>query len=510
MPAGEFLLDPPIRQPPTIPRVHRSRPTQPDPAPFPSNLHILALCHDVLRAIVEFCPIDDSLQLALTCKHVYNFAMPRIVADVSIGDPGFDDGPDRLQKFCRFMISKPELCSTNFRALRLLDGAFSRPSSAGARAGWGADFSPAGLLTELLRTAKNLRVLHIRDAEPLFQSHPAVHDAISQLKHLQELSLYYIGNTCLKAISQLEGKLHVIENGLWKDGPRPQGDITPFGRYVDHLKHIKLWECGCMLESIIDRHVWPDVNTLDIGGRIAKISELARAFPNLQRLTFHLEFSVKQETGPVDCWPELDYLETSAPIPLFPSPVRRLQLQYPIGARSGSQNDLKTLPLMERTNPVVLSVTMSCTVSETILERMKTAMPSLRYMQLVVSDAIYGRASMQWQTFQDWVERNLEIMRQTSLVGLCISYAGAGSTSAISDQQRRRITHMARLLTRTIKTLEYVGVGYHDGDAGMYASDCMWFRAPRPTDEASSPALLSLSRADGERIRAILLDTSRD
>ena len=410
MPPGEFLLEPPIRPSLPAPRVHRSRPTAAatGPAPFPSNLQILALCQDGLRAIVEFCPIQDSLQLALTCKHVYNFAMPRIVADVSIGDPGSDDdGPDRLQKFCRFMISKPELCATSFRALRLLDSAFSRPSGSGARTGWGADFSPAALLTELLLKAKNLRVLHIRDAEPLFQSHPAVYDAISQLKHLQELSLYYIGNTCLKAISQLEGKLRVIENGLWKDGPRPQGDVTPFGRYVDHLRHIKLWECGCMLESVIDKHVWPDVHTLDIGGRVAKISELARAFPNLQRLTFFMEFSVKQETGPVVCWPELDYLETSAPIPLFPSPVRRLQLQYPIGARSGSQNDLKTLPLMERTNPVVLCVTISHTVSETIMERMKTAMPSLRYVELVVSDTMCGRASMQWQAFYNWVVRAL-------------------------------------------------------------------------------------------------------
>ncbi|TBU42327.1 hypothetical protein BD309DRAFT_813638, partial [Dichomitus squalens] len=221
--------------------------------------------------------------------------MPHIVSDVSIGDPGVDDGPDRLKKFCQFMLNKPEFAKA-LRALRLLDGAFARPASSGGRSGWGADFSPAGLLTKVLSTAVNLRVLHIRDAEPLFQSHPAVYEAVTKLDRLKVLSLYYIGNTCLKAISQLQGKLQVIENGLWKDGPRPQGDVTPFGRYVDSLRHIRLWECGCMLESVIDRHVWPDVHTLDIGGRIAKISELARAFPNLRRLTFHMEFSVKQET----------------------------------------------------------------------------------------------------------------------------------------------------------------------------------------------------------------------
>lgn len=101
-------------------------------------------------------------------------------------------------------------------------------------------------------------------------------------------------------------------------------------------------------------------------------------------------------------------------------------------------------------------------------------------------------------------------MRQTSLVGLCISYAGAGSTSALSDQQRRRITLMAHRLTTSVESLEYVGVGFHDGDAGMYASDCMWFRVPKPTDGAPSPALLPLSKAEGERIRTLLLDTPRD
>ncbi|TBU27391.1 hypothetical protein BD311DRAFT_384191 [Dichomitus squalens] len=163
---------------------------------------------------------------------------------------------------------------------------------------------------------------------------------------------------------------------------------------------------------------------------------------------------------------------------------------------------------------------------------MKSSMPSLRYMEMVVNDGACGRASMQWQTFEDWVVRvlarsdplacgeltsrsvkvrNLEIMRQTSLVGLCISYTGAGSTSTISVQHRNRIIHIARLLTRTISTLQYIGVGYHDGNSGMYASDCLWFRATGRDAEASTPATLQqLSSADGERRREILLSTQRD
>ncbi|TBU22288.1 hypothetical protein BD311DRAFT_811636 [Dichomitus squalens] len=294
----------------------------------------------------------------------YGFAMPHIVSDVSISDPGVDDGPDCLKKFCQLVLNKPE-SATALRALHLLDSVFPRPPSSDGRSGWGAAFSPAGLLTKVLR------VLHIRHAEPLFQSHPAVYKAVTKLNRPKVRSLYYIGNTFLKAISLLQGKLQFIKNGLWKDGPRPQGDVTPFGR-------------------VIDQHIWPDVHTLDINGRIVKISELAHAFPNLRRLTCHMEFSVKQETGPEVCWPELDCLETSTPIPPFPSRVWRLQPQYPISQRSGSRNDLKTLPpLMENTNPIVLSVTLSHTGSEMFLGWMKSSMLLLWYMEMVVND---GRA----------------------------------------------------------------------------------------------------------------------
>ncbi|EJF57414.1 hypothetical protein DICSQDRAFT_173965 [Dichomitus squalens LYAD-421 SS1] len=75
-------------------------------------------------------------------------------------------------------------------------------------------FSPAGLLTKVLSAAVNLHVLHIRDAEPLFQSHPAVYEAVTKLDQLKVLSPYYTGHTCLKAISQHRGKLQGIENGL--------------------------------------------------------------------------------------------------------------------------------------------------------------------------------------------------------------------------------------------------------------------------------------------------------
>ncbi|TBU39250.1 hypothetical protein BD309DRAFT_993897 [Dichomitus squalens] len=275
----------------------------------------------------------------------YGFTMPHIVSDVSISDPG---------KFCQFMLNNPEFAKA-LRALHLLDGAFACPASSSGRSGWSADFSPASLLTKVLSTALNLHILHIRSTEPLFQSHPAVYDTVTKLDWL-------------KTISQLQGKL--------QDGPRPQGDVTWFGRYIESLWHIQLWEY---------------VHMLDIGGCIAKISALARTFPNLRRLAFHIEFSIKQETGLVVCWPELDYLQMSVPIPLFPSCVRRLQLQNPISTRSESQNDLKTLPLMEKTNLVVLSITLSHIVLEVFLRRMKSSMLSLRYLEMV------------WQTFEDWV-----------------------------------------------------------------------------------------------------------
>ncbi|EJF57415.1 hypothetical protein DICSQDRAFT_173966 [Dichomitus squalens LYAD-421 SS1] len=113
-----------------------------------------------------------------------------------------------------------------------------------------------------------------------------------------------------------------------------------------------------MLESIIEPHVWLDVHMLHIDGCIAKISALARTFSNLCHLTFHIEFSVKQEMG--------------------------------------FQNNLKTPPLMEKTKPLVLSVTLSHTVLEVFLGRMKSSMLLLRSMEMVVNNRACGRASMQW------------------------------------------------------------------------------------------------------------------
>ena len=103
-------------------------------------------------------------------------------------------------------------------------------------------------------------------------------------------------------------------------------------------------------------------------------------------------------------------------------------------------------------------------------------------------------------------------MRQTSLVGLCISYAGAGSTSTISAQQRGRIIHIARLLTRTVGTLQYIGVGYHDGNSGMYASDCLWFRVTGRDAETTNPVTLleQLPSVEGELRREKLLNTQLD
>ncbi|OJT11501.1 hypothetical protein TRAPUB_11973 [Trametes pubescens] len=502
---------PPAPVPLTLSAARAERPRNVDRVFSFGPLELLALNRDVLKTISDFCPPGDALQLAMTCKDAYELAMPRVLADVSIGDPCFDDGPDRLYKFCRFMLANPPRRIRHLRALRLLEGAFARVHIVHGRERLDADFSSAEVLAELLRQADNLRVIHIRDAEPLFQFNPAVYEALAQLSSLKELSLYYIGNSTLKAISQLRSTPALIENGLWKDGPRPQGDITPFSNFVDSVKHLKLWECGCMLESIVDRHVWPNLHTLDIGGRIAKLSELAHAFPNLRRLTFYLEFSVKQETGPAACWPELDYLETSAPIPSFPSPARRLQLQYPIGATPGSHNssDLKTLPLMEHANPVVLSITVSEAVPLTMLERMKGAMPSLRYLELVYTDAC-GRTGVRWPAFQEWVGRNLYILRTTAIVGLCIGYTGADDSASDPEMRAARYLSLARTLTRNIKSLQYVGVGLQDDTGGMYALDCTWYRvASRPADMDVVPVLETLPAVEGERVREALQLTPR-
>ena len=70
---------------------------------------------------------------------------------------------------------------------------------------------------------------------------------------------------------------------------------------------------------------------------------------------------------------------------------------------------------------------------------------------------------------------------------------------------------MARKLARTVKTLQYIALGYHDSEAAMYDADCMWYRvALRPADESLHPIVEGLTSAEAERIRETLLNTPRE
>ncbi|KAH9918702.1 uncharacterized protein BXZ73DRAFT_80484 [Epithele typhae] len=397
----------------------------------------------------------------MTCKGAYAFAYPRFLSDVTLGDhdPSEDDGPRRLKQFCEHMLRNPELFK-HLRALRLRGGSFACESNAGPRGGWDANYSAADSLTDLLFKAVNLRVLQIRDAEPVFQSHPLVYEAIASLPYLKELSLYYIVAPASQAL-----------------GVR------------------------CMLESVVDRHIWLNVHTLDIGGRIAKISELAHVFPNLRRLTFFLEFSIKPETGPVVCWPELDYLETSAPLPSFPSPARRLQLQYSIGSKTGSRNDLKTLPLLEKTNPVVLSCTISQAVTPEMVERMSVAVPSVRYSEVVINDGSSGHTSLSYSDFDKWLDRHLGIIGKAKPEGLCIGYSGSGG-------HEEQFTAAASKTASRVPTLKYVAVGLHHEREGMYSFNSLWFTI-ESREDPEAPVLKRVPAADCESLRERLLNLPR-
>ena len=110
-------------------------------------------------------------------------------------------------------------------------------------------------------------------------------------------------------------------------------------------------------------------------------------------------------------------------------------------------------------------------------------------------------------------------MRSTSIVGLCIAYSGAAGSSnpddaSVADANRRRLTHVARVLARAVPTLAYIAVGRHEHekDVGMYDVDYLWFEVTARAaagDAGQEPTLALLTAAAGERIRERLQDTPR-
>ncbi|OBZ77905.1 hypothetical protein A0H81_02134 [Grifola frondosa] len=467
-------------------------------APF-RHLHFLSLNRDVLQSISEFCSPTDSLQLAKTCRDAYHFAMPRVLSEVSLGraDPAVSNGPEQVTQFCSYMLAEPHDRMRYLKVLEMHEGAFASALRVGGREGWKSDFSCAPILAELLRQASNLRVIFIRDLELLLKSQPTIGDALAALPSLREISFYYIGCSTLEMLERFASTPARIECGMWKDGPRHPGDVTPFGPFAESLQSLKLSECGCLLESVIDGYVWPHLTALRIGGRIARFSQLARAFPNLRRLAFDHEFSVAAETGPAVVWPEIDCLEASAPLPTFPCPVRRLQLCYTIGSHGSMQTsvDLKTLLLLERTSPAVLSCTVMAGTPKTTLERIAASAPKLKYLELVVSHPLHD----QWIT---WMETNMPVFNSAPLIGIYLSYSSLVSSLRPSEAQQQRLLKFARSLIAQIPTLRFLGVSVPN------SPDRYWYRV-QPCQAGSAPPLERLSVAEGKRVRAQLLQMPR-
>ncbi|KAI0915596.1 hypothetical protein AcV5_003777 [Taiwanofungus camphoratus] len=478
----------------------------------PSTMGLLDMCNEVFAMILGFVTPAEAMQLALTCHRAYELAMPRFLSEVVLGctDPAIMSGPQQITLFCNYMLSDISARMGHLKVLEIREGAFVSSSDVGGSETWVNDFSCAGILADMLREASNLRRLYIKDLEPLLFRQPTVGDALVKHTRIRYISFHYIGKCTLEMLGRAHCRPYRLDFGMWKDGPRVAGDMLLFDHYAHSLETLNLWQCACLLASLDKHYVSPSVRELGLGGSIPELSRISRAYPSVRTIVFEPECSVAEEEPPTAYWQSLDRVEMGAPLPFFSCNVRRLELRYVLGiALPRLKQDavaVRTMTLLEQTNPVVLSCVVSMAVGEDTIQQLAAALPKLKFLELVLSPHEVGSCDEVFE-FESWMTRYMALFEKVPLVGVSLCRRPGKGCKEVPCRTVRRL---ARMLVERIPTLKYVGIGLpiKGASSSKYQYSPVWY-CVKSRAEGNVPVLELLSSGRGDLLYHELLSLER-
>ncbi|CCM05344.1 uncharacterized protein FIBRA_07558 [Fibroporia radiculosa] len=304
-----------------------------------------ALNYDVLSLVLALISVQDAKQLALVSHQAYALAMPRILADVSLGGafhkPSSIPATRQLTGFCAFMLADDR------ERLPCLQSLEIRRDAVRSRVGgvWAVDSRCVELLSEVLARAVHLQKITIWSFDSLVTAYPLIVDALGGCARLQ---------------------------------------------------------------------------TVCLGGDIAPMSTLIRAFPHVRTLQFvdgraswgpRWDTCVTPATG--EAWPNLDHVESGFPVLPLAKPVRRVDIRNPLSAYGDHLEN--ALDYIQATRPVVLSCVVDISVLDSeFIARLPEVACNLKYLELI----IHGCESL--ATITVWMTRIAALLSPLPLLGLAL------------------------------------------------------------------------------------------
>ncbi|KZT04215.1 uncharacterized protein LAESUDRAFT_761336 [Laetiporus sulphureus 93-53] len=392
--------------------------------------------------------------------------------------------------FCSFIFSDGPRRATCIRSLK-----FSGTSLAMSdRIGVGKLVSDASLAYKLARVialATGLRSVRfdntfIPSLGAVFDSSPALADALAGTTSLREVQFYVKDGGCLTLLARMKNRLHSV-TVLFH---RPKGVVAQMRALLQPETHDAI-----IRERYGPGITWPAVQDLTVSGTIKSLSTLSHAFPNVRSVDAvdlrpegtaggNLLHTVNgSPVGTADDWTQLDVVTLDRPISLL-HPVRHLNLTrvYVDNTKGWSA----TATLISCASPVIISLAVFTT---RFLEWIAKFATCCRYMRIYSENV----------RLYDWIDRFAPLLSSVPLHAILLIAWG----HRLDD--RSSLVKQARLIAACIPSLVYINIAPMQSIEGRMD----WYYRVESRAHEDGPQIILLPHDKGDILKQILLETAR-
>ncbi|GBE87719.1 hypothetical protein BKA93DRAFT_584407 [Sparassis latifolia] len=353
------------------------------------TLNLLSLNRDVLYIVLSYLNASSALTLSMVSREAYDISLARSLSSVYI-----TQSQDQLRAFCMAMLMNGGVRLPFLRELTIISSAFGVARH--IEFTHTVDFSASSQLVDLLEGARRLRRLSISCFEALITHEPRIAAALQALPDLVDVSLHNCGELSLTHLPQMCSQLRRLTfTQLFNKKTPALFERLGALQNLDclELAHLdiqtdKAWpptDSGMAERKKGQIAQIPSLRTLSVHGTKARMSSFVNAFPNLHTLIVSDIYADPVEgdndTGNFEaCWPSLDRLRGNVPDFahwVIACPVRLLELEQT------SYHYATALGVIERTNPIILSLPVETRVSQAAFwGRFVRVVPRLRHLAL--------------------------------------------------------------------------------------------------------------------------------
>ncbi|KAI1798330.1 hypothetical protein LXA43DRAFT_23558 [Ganoderma leucocontextum] len=324
----------------------------------------------------------------------------------------------------------------------------------------------------------------------------------------------------LRTLELMRDAVRVRKAGVWTTDASAVALLSNVLARAHNLQKLTLWGTEALFTAYPDFGLGssPSIHTIVLGGDVAPLPALARAFPHVRQLIFvgggacvpEWAFaSPSVDPQALSAWRDsVECIETGFPVLPLAIPARRIHLRNPIVSDLDAVQCAREF--LGRTRPVVLSTAVSAYASsEEIGAVLELAAPSLRYLELVGDRCENVKDGTEW--VQARVANALTLLPGLSLLGISIAVTPvvvpaanrlkphANVPEPPSSDEPHDLAALARTFSASSPSLRFIAIDLSAVAKGSSPVECAWFRVAEVKDSRSRH-VVRISEKEGKAL----------